>query len=182
MEGVMKKNIVNHIDSDVENNSPSNLEWVSNRENINHGNSKVKNTSSKAGVYFKSREQKWASDIQINGRKLWIGFFRSENEAASTYNWVLKQLGIEDKYISNNDPVCYNPSLPARLQKHLNKTSPGVVIKSVVRMDMDNKIVDEWASIIEMCSSLDMDRRTVQRCLEKRPNFNSHKGFTFKYK
>lgn len=53
--------------------------------------------------------------------------------------------------------------------------------KEIFRFDIAGNFVDSWISTRTMCSELGLDRRTVQRCLNKRPNFISHKGFMFSY-
>lgn len=53
--------------------------------------------------------------------------------------------------------------------------------KDIYRFDKKGNLIDSWQSIRTMCSTLNFDRRTVQRCLEKRKNYNSHKGFMFTY-
>ncbi len=53
--------------------------------------------------------------------------------------------------------------------------------KEVYRFDIAGNFIDSWISTRTMCEKLEFDRRTVQRCLNKRPNFISHKGFMFSY-
>ena len=53
--------------------------------------------------------------------------------------------------------------------------------KEIFRFDRYENYIDSWISIRTMCEKLGLDRRTVQRCLSKRPNFISHKGFMFRY-
>lgn len=53
--------------------------------------------------------------------------------------------------------------------------------KDIFRFDRNGNLIDSWQSIRTMCSTLNFDRRTVQRCLEKRKHYNSHKGYMFTY-
>lgn len=53
--------------------------------------------------------------------------------------------------------------------------------KNIFRFDKDGNFIDSWISIRTMCDELGLDRRTVQRCLNKIPNYMSHKGFMFSY-
>lgn len=53
--------------------------------------------------------------------------------------------------------------------------------KNIYRFSRDGSFIDSWNSVRSMCESLHFDRRTVQRCLNKRPNYMSHKGFMFSY-
>ena len=77
---------VDHMDHDTKNNSLSNLRWVTNQQN-NMNTTKQNNTSSRyKGVCWHKRDKKWHSRIQINGKKIHIGSFNSEEEAAISYN------------------------------------------------------------------------------------------------
>ena len=113
----VEKNIVNHIDKNVKNNSYNNLEWVTNRDNINHGNLTIDRTSKLTGVYLCKRNSKWASGINICGKKFWVGYFETEQKAASTYNFVLEKIGKSEQYIANCEAKCYNDSIIPRLNK-----------------------------------------------------------------
>ncbi len=53
--------------------------------------------------------------------------------------------------------------------------------KDIYRFDIAGNFIDSWISTRTMCEKLGFDRRAVQRCLNKRPNFISHKGFMFSY-
>lgn len=53
--------------------------------------------------------------------------------------------------------------------------------KDIYRFDKYGNLIDSWQSIRTMCAMLRFDRRTVQRCLEKRKYYNSHKGYMFSY-
>lgn len=53
--------------------------------------------------------------------------------------------------------------------------------KNIYRFNKDGLLIDAWDSIRSMCAKLHFDRRAVQRCLNKIPNYVSHKGFMFSY-
>ena len=53
--------------------------------------------------------------------------------------------------------------------------------KDIYRFSKDGLFIDSWNSVRSMCEELNFDRRTVQRCLNKYPNYISHKGFMFSY-
>jgi hypothetical protein len=90
---------VNHIDGNKLNNNILNLEWVNNRENSCH---RVKNsnlTSKFVGVSYFKRDNKWRSSIQINGKSIRFGMFKTEEEAYQKRVDFEKQNGIVNKYL-----------------------------------------------------------------------------------
>lgn len=70
---------------------------------------------------------------------------------------------------------CYSQSFIDRMK--LNQSNR----KEVYRFDKSGNLVDVWISTRTMCAELGFDRRTVQRCLNKRPSYLSHKGHMFSY-
>ena len=97
LENIENKPYVNHIDNNKYNNYVSNLEWVSERENNCHA-SKIKTSSSKyVGVHF--YKNKWKSQISINGKKVHLGTFTTEEEAYNSRVNFEKNKKIENKYL-----------------------------------------------------------------------------------
>jgi len=88
--------VVDHIDDNPENNILSNLQLLTNRENVNKG-FKTKNLTSKyAGVHFNKKEQKFKASICIKGsRQVYLGYFKEELDAHYAYETAFKNL---DKY------------------------------------------------------------------------------------
>lgn len=83
---------VNHDDNNPLNNHYTNLGWITNRDNRNHGMA-FKETSSKyPGVSWDKQRNKWRTQIQEKGKKKNLGCFCSELEAASIYQNALKLL------------------------------------------------------------------------------------------
>ncbi len=80
---------VNHVDNNPLNNCASNLEWMTNRENVTHGYTFKETTSPYPGVSWDSRANKWQAGIGINGKKKRIGSFTCEHEAAQAYQTAL---------------------------------------------------------------------------------------------
>ena len=86
--------IVNHVDGDKTNNNVNNLEWVTQRENVSHGNQTGKLT----GSSFVKDRNKWVSNIFINGKKHFLGHFNCETAAHFAYLKALKDNNIINKY------------------------------------------------------------------------------------
>lgn len=81
---------IDHINHNGLDNRKSNLRICSNRQN--HYNSKIRkdNKSGFKGVYFHKVSKKWEVRIKFNGRKLYLGQFKSKLDAAKKYNDAAK--------------------------------------------------------------------------------------------
>lgn len=84
--------IIDHIDRNIKNNHPNNLRIVSFIEN-GRNQTKKKNASSKyIGVCFHTRDKKFQSRIQVNGKLIHLGYYLTEKEAALAYNdYIINQ-------------------------------------------------------------------------------------------
>lgn len=78
---------VNHKDRNRKNNSLSNLQWCTSRENTHHARTKMKSSSRYVGVSFdKQNQQKpWLSRITINGKTKFLGRYETEDLAYDAY-------------------------------------------------------------------------------------------------
>lgn len=83
---------VNHDDNDPLNNHYTNLSWVTNRENKNHGMTFHKTASIYPGVVWNKKSNKWQSQIYINGQSQYLGLFNCEVMAAEAYQNALKEV------------------------------------------------------------------------------------------
>jgi hypothetical protein len=92
---------VNHIDRIRSNNVFTNLEWVSRAENGCHRSLNIKKTSKYIGVSIdkKMKINIWKSQIQINNKKIHLGFFKTEEEAYQSRCNYEKNNNIENKYL-----------------------------------------------------------------------------------
>jgi len=81
IENKFNKPQINHKDKNRKNNNISNLEWVTNRENSIHKIDKTKTSSIYYGV-TKSRNNRWQAQAHIKGRNIYIGMFKTQQEAS----------------------------------------------------------------------------------------------------
>lgn len=92
---------VNHIDSIRLNNNVKNLEWVSKSENQCHSKINKKTTSKYVGVTFNKnfKTNAWISQIGINNKNIYLGVYKTEEEAYQARCDYEKNNKIENKYL-----------------------------------------------------------------------------------
>ena len=76
---------VDHIDGNKSNNLSVNLRWCTPSQNMmNRGKVEGKTSSQFKGVTKVRR--KWRADIQVSGKRVYLGYFQTEHDAARAYN------------------------------------------------------------------------------------------------
>ena len=92
---IMNGKGIDHRDGNGLNNQKSNLRFCTQSEN-SMNQRKQENTSSVfKGVTFHKNIKKWMAQIQINGKRICLGYFDSEVEAAKAYNAKAVELFLE---------------------------------------------------------------------------------------
>ena len=77
-DGSIKNNSIDHINGHTDNNQITNLRNVTNQQNCwNHTKAK--------GYCWDKRRKKWHAQIQLNGKKLFLGYFVLEEDAKNAY-------------------------------------------------------------------------------------------------
>lgn len=77
---------VDHVDADSTNNRIENLQLLTNKANARKGALQTKrnnNTSGVTGVYWDKEREKWHSQIQVNGKLIFLGRYDTKAEAAT---------------------------------------------------------------------------------------------------
>jgi hypothetical protein len=83
--------VVDHIDGNKYNNSVSNLQIVTQRENVSK-RTDISKTSRYVGVCWTKHNKKWRASIRINGKPKHLGYFTNEEQASEVYQKELKNL------------------------------------------------------------------------------------------
>jgi hypothetical protein len=87
-----RSGLVDHINTDSLDNRRANLRLATHSQNSCNSRRDKSNTYSRfRGVSFSKRKQKWFAAIRANGRKLWLGYFDNELDAAKAYDMAARK-------------------------------------------------------------------------------------------
>ena len=79
------RTVVDHIDNVRTNNKLENLQLISHRNNSSKDTFRKKKTSKYIGVHWDEKRKKWRSSKRINGKKTYLGMFKTEIDAYEAY-------------------------------------------------------------------------------------------------
>ena len=81
------KTTVDHIDSMAKlNNTTENLRWATQKEQCRNISARSNASSQYKGVCWNKFHSRWTAAITIDVKRIHLGYFKSEEEAALTYN------------------------------------------------------------------------------------------------
>jgi hypothetical protein len=84
--------LIDHRNRDTLDNRRNNLRLATYSQNgCNSKIDKTKTTSKFRGVRFIKKTGKWAANIRINGKKTWLGSFKTEIDAAKAYDAAARE-------------------------------------------------------------------------------------------
>lgn len=82
---------VDHIDHNGINNQRSNLRLCTQSQNMMNAQRRHNGSSRYKGVALHATKMYFGASLQVNGHTKYLGIFKSENEAANTYNEAAKK-------------------------------------------------------------------------------------------
>jgi hypothetical protein len=99
---LLKNEYIDHIDHDGLNNRLSNLRFVTTSQNAMNARKPGGNRSSiYKGVYWKKDRKKWRAQITFESKRIHLGYFEKESDAALAYNYKAVELFGSNACINN---------------------------------------------------------------------------------
>ena len=81
-----KKVITDHVNGDTLDNRRSNLRIVTDQQSAFNKGLEIRNKSGYKGVCWSKQRNKWQAKIEVNDKKIYLGFFIDKIDAAKAYN------------------------------------------------------------------------------------------------
>ncbi len=90
--GVRKGQETDHINRNRLDNQRSNLRFSDRVKNMHNIGLRPWNKSGFAGVWWHKQTQKWATTTRVKYKRVWLGLFKSKEEAAEVYKNAVERL------------------------------------------------------------------------------------------
>jgi hypothetical protein len=87
--------VIDHIDGNSLNNNPQNLRLVTTSENLLNSKKREDNKTGHKNIYFHKRDKMYECSIKTNGKRNWIGYYKTLEEALAARNFCIEKLKIE---------------------------------------------------------------------------------------
>ncbi|MCH7557981.1 MAG: HNH endonuclease [Planctomycetes bacterium] len=102
---IPKKMVCDHINRNGLDNRKANLRPATVSQNLcNRAKTKAKTRSKYKGLEWDKTQRKWKARIQLNGRKIYLGSFANEIDAAKAYDHAAKK--YHGQFACLNFPPC----------------------------------------------------------------------------
>jgi hypothetical protein len=82
---------VDHINGNGLDNRRENLRVCTTAENVRNSSKRKDSTHQYKGTVFVKNRNRWRSRIQVNGKRYWSGYFKTEIEAAKRFDEMAKK-------------------------------------------------------------------------------------------
>lgn len=89
--GFSKTESFDHVDGNGLNNQRMNLRPCTQTQNVQNRRKRPGLSSKYKGVYWHRRDRKWMSRLRDNGKDLFLGYFKDEEEAGRAYDAVARR-------------------------------------------------------------------------------------------
>ena len=91
---------VDHVDRDGLNCRRDNLRAATHAQNLHNRGRQKNSRSGLKGVHWARRERKWVAQIAVNGRRVFLGYHATAEEAARAYDAMAKDLHGEFAHLN----------------------------------------------------------------------------------
>lgn len=81
--------VIDHIDHNKTNNKLENLQLVTNRYNLSKDSWRTKKENLPVGVYRQNGRNSFVANIDINGKRFYLGSYKDSDSASKAYNTAL---------------------------------------------------------------------------------------------
>lgn len=101
--GEFPKLHIDHINHDRADNRISNLREVTQRENQRNQSMYKNNTSGYNGVFFRKQVEKYEARVRVDGRLMFLGYFKKIEDAAQAVKEAREHYGFHVNHGQTND-------------------------------------------------------------------------------